>query len=327
LRNFILLPILIAGLLCGGCDPSSTDRSSQPAGTDGADNSASTSDAQSDEPEGGADDSADVPVKTTDAAAEEPAETGPPIRTPDELVKALAEKNADFGGQLKMEAIGENLVSVAINDRKVTDISPLARLRIGVLDLSQCDVADLSPLKGQPLMGLYIEGNSRLSNIEALRGMPLREIYFNDTRVNNLGPLRGAPLEQVNLVGTRVSDVSPLSESPIGMLWLSFCPVKDISPLKKCPLVSLTVEKTQVEDISPLAGQPIQRLHIGGCNVSDLTPLKQMRLTRLVFAPGNVKKGIEAARLMPTMTEIGTTFETRMRPAEFWKSYDAGEIE
>jgi hypothetical protein len=133
-------------------------------------------------------------------------------------------------------------------------------------------------------------------------------------------------LEQVNLVGTRVRNVDPLSESPIKMLWLSHCPVEDISPLKKTPLVSLTLEDTGVTDISCFAGHSIERLHVGGCAVEDLTPLKSMRLTRLIFAPGRVKKGMDVARAMPTINEIGTSFDERLRPAEFWQLYDAGKI-
>ena len=153
-----------------------------------------------------------------------------------------------------MEPISADLLALVINDPKLKDISPLARQRIGRLDLSKCDIADLSPLQGLPLDELSLEDNARLADITALRGMPLQKLYLSRTRVENLGPLRGAPLEDLNLLGARVKDLSPLAECPIKMLWLTGCPVEDISPLRRVPLVSLTLQDTRVSDLSPLAG-------------------------------------------------------------------------
>jgi hypothetical protein len=282
-----------------------------------------------------ADPSREPTEEATGAEAEEPpdeqlGEEAEPIRTPEELAKALAEKNPEFDGEVDVQPVDARTMAVTIKDRNLVDIGPLSRFRVGefrlVLDLSGCDITDLRPLKGMPLVALFMEGNDRLTDIEPLRGMRLIKLYLSDTRIANLGPLRRAPLQEVNLVRTRVDDVSPLSESPITMLWLSECPVKDISPLKTTPLVSLTVENTPVDDISPFQGHPIQRLHIGGTQVTDLTPVSRMRLTRLIFTPGKIEKGLEHARNMPTLREIGTTFQEKMPPPVFWQAYDAGKI-
>lgn len=259
-------------------------------------------------------------------AASEPEEKAQSVDSPDQLVAALKEKNPGFSGQIQMQPISAELLAVGINDPKVTDISPLARQRIGVLDLSNCDLEDLSPLEGMPLIELYLENNRRLSDISALRGMPLRKLYLSNTRIENLGPLRGAPLMELNALGAQVNDLSPLAGSPLQMLWLTDCPVRDIAPLAKTPLVSLTVENTDVDDISPLAGHPIQRLHIGGAKVTDLTPVGKMQLTRLIFTPSKVKKGIDVVRPLP-IRELGTNFDNRMPPTVFWEKYDKGELD
>jgi Leucine-rich repeat (LRR) protein len=275
---------------------------------------------------------ADVgPATASDAApADEPsatvAEEDQPITTPDQLLAALKAKNPGFTGPAQMQPISPELLVVAIQDPKLRDISPLARQRIGALDLSGCDVIDLSPLEGMPIMELYLEGNQQLADISPLRGMPLQKLYLSNTRVENLGPLRGAPLKELNAVGTRIKDLSPLESSPIEMLWLSECPVQDLSPLKRVPVVSLTVENTEVTDISPLAGHPLQRLHIGGCAVADLTPVAQMQLTRLIFDPNQAEKGLDAVRSPSTIQELGTNFDNRMPPAQFWELYDEGKL-
>ena len=54
-----------------------------------------------------------------------------------------------------------------------------------------------------------------------------------------------------------------------------------------------------------------------------------LHLTRLVFTPGKIETGIEHARNMASLREIGTTFEgTRLPPPPvFWQQYDAGEFD
>lgn len=252
------------------------------------------------------------------------------IATPEQLIAALKERNPEFAGEVRMEPISPELLALVINDPGLKDIAPLARQRIGLLDLSHCDLVDLSPLEGLPLTRLFLENNPRLADISALRGMPLQELYLSNTRVENLGPLRGAPLQNLNLLGTRVKDLSPLAECPLEMLWLTGCPVADIEPLRRVPLVSLTLQDTRVADLSPLANHSLQRLHIGGSPVTDLTPLGTLRLTRLIFTPGKIEAGLEVVRNMPSLQELGTRFDDtaddKLPPAAFWELYDKGEL-
>lgn len=275
-----------------------------------------------------------TPVTLADRAGSsggEPAADARPatIATPEQLVAALKERNPDFGGEVRMEPISPELLALAINDPGLKDIRPLARQRIGVLDLSHCDLVDLRPLEGLPLTRLFLENNPRLADIAPLHGMPLQELYLSHTRVENLGPLRGAPLQNLNLLGTRVKDLSPLAECPLEMLWLTGCPVADIEPLRRAPLVSLTLQDTRVADLSPLANQTLQRLHIGGSEVTDLTPLATLRLTRLIFTPGKIKTGLDAVRKMTSLQELGTRFDDsaddKVPPAAFWELFDKGE--
>ena len=113
----------------------------------------------------------------------------------------------------------------------------------------------------------------------------------------------------------------------LSMLWLNETPVDDISPLRECPLVSLTLHRTAVRDLTPLAGTRLQRLHIGETLVSDLSPLEGLALTRLIFSPKKITTGLDVARSIPTLTEIGVTLEQRMPPAEFWRRLDDGEFD
>jgi len=72
----------------------------------------------------------------------------------------------------------------------------------------------------------------------------------------------------------------------------------------------------------------LQRLHVGETKVTDLTPLRGLSLTRLVFTPSRIEKGIEEARRLRGLNEIGTQFDDKgrdlMPPSGFWARYDEG---
>ena len=318
MKRYATLIACLLGLgICSGCGPSiepDTDAqvpsSGEPAETD-------VNDLKDQEPDESA--ASDTEPDVQDAGQE--------AISPDQIGKALQELNPGFDGNVTIRPITPELFFLGVQARAIKDISPLKGQRIAVLDLSDCDIDDISPLEGLPIVELYLERNERLSNLAPLRNMPLQKLYLSNTKVENLGPLRGAPLTDLNLLGTRVKDLSPLTESPtIKMLWLTDAPVKDIKPLGQVPLVSLTLENCPVDDLSPLAGHPLQRLHIAGTHVTDLSPLGQTQLSRLIFTPRRIQKGMDVIRQMPTLRELGTQFndagDDRGPPNVFWEKYD-----
>lgn len=219
------------------------------------------------------------------------------------------------------------LVELALAGTPVSDLAPLAGMKtLQTLDLMQTRVADLKPLAGLKLQRLYLD-DTAVADLSALEGMPLVELYLNGTRINDLKPLTGMPLVQLNLLGTAIRDIAPLAGAPLEMLWLNNTSVVDLGPLAGAPLVSLTVENTPVTDISVVNELPrLERLHIAGTAVTDLSPLAGKQLTRLIFSPGNIHRGIEVARGMASIREIGPSLEAPppMPPEQFWSEYDTG---
>lgn len=208
----------------------------------------------------------------------------------------------------------------------VTDISPLKGVPFEALDVRGLGVSDVAALNGMPLRVLFLE-ETRVADLTPLAGMELEKLYLNNTPVRDLSPLAGMPLVELNLFGTPIAGLSPLRGMPLESLWLNGTSVTDISPLSECPLVSLTLEGTKVSDLSALSGiTSLQRLHIAGTPVTDLTPLKDLRLTRLIFSPATVTKGLDIIREMATITELGTTFDRQMQPEQFWALYDQGKL-
>ena len=232
-------------------------------------------------------------------------------------VGAAASKQAAF-------RIHENEVAtVSLAGTGVADVSMLAGMKIRQLDLQGLPVFDLSPLAGMPLAELYLE-NTRVSDLAPLAESPIEKLYLSSTPVSDLAPIARCPIRELNLLGTQVADLGPLAAMPLETLWLNDAPVADVGPLANVTtLISLTLAGTQVADLSSLRGLPIQRLHIARTRVADLSPLEGMPLTRLVFNPAQIEKGIETVRAMASITEIGFALEQMMPPAVFWQHYDA----
>ncbi len=265
----------------------------------------------------------DASLTSPDREAESrPAKT----RSQTEIQTELRAANPGYDGKGQFGEDGGRIVAGQFDGTGIEDLTPLSGLPINRLSVASTLVRDLSPLAGLPLEVLWIE-ETRITDLSPLRGMKLTELRANKAPVANLHPLFGMPLSMLYLVDTRVGDLKPLAGMPLNSLWLNRAPVKDIRPLAGSPLVSLTLEGTRVDDLSPLADiRSLQRLHIGDTPVTDLRPLKNLTLTRLIFTPRRIAKGLKIVREMQSLRELGATLEQKMPPAQFWSLWDAGKI-
>ena len=170
--------------------------------------------------------------------------------------------------------------------------------------------------------------NTRVENLRDLSDAKLVELRLNNSPVQSLKGLEGQPLENLYAVGTRITEVSSLRSSNLRQLWLSESPVSDVSGLSGLPLISLTLHRTLVEDVLFVRQLPVlQRLHIGETLIEDLTPLAGVNLTRLVFTPSRIKRGMNVVRSLYGLREIGTVFDDSGRditsPEAFWSKYSS----
>ncbi len=334
-RFVFVVPLLVAAWLAG-CSPSDTPD---------ARNAAPQPDV--------ADEVEPSPQPAEDNASEKVASADGPV-TPDQVQAALKEKNPKFTGTTDTQLGQQGIAVVVLNDPAIEDISPLAGLPLYALDLHDCHIDSIDSLEGMRLARIDLS-NTAVSDLSILSGMPLEHAYFNksrvtvapilsavpvqiadfsDTPLTNLDGLKGATIGELYLVNTKVKDLGPLSEARVRSIWLNNAPVEDCSPLAENPVVSVTLAGTKVSDISCFKGHPtLQRLHIAETEVTDLTPLQWMGgLTRLIFTPNRIKTGIEYARRMPSIQEIGTAFGTpgdegKMFPPDvFWQMYDEGKF-
>ena len=239
----------------------------------------------------------------------------------------LTRANPDYQGQGRFHEDKGVIVAAELPNCGLRDLSPLKGLQLQGLDLSGNPVRELRHLKGMPLRNLFLE-NTKVENLWDLSDAKLVELRLNNSPVLSLKGLEGQPLENLYAVGTRITEVSSLRSSNLRQLWLSESPVSDVSGLSGLPLISLTLHRTLVEDVLFVRQLPVlQRLHIGETLVEDLTPLAGVNLTRLVFTPSRIKRGMNVVRSLYGLREIGTVFDDGGRdltsPEAFWSKYSS----
>jgi internalin A len=269
-----------------------------------------------------------LPPDAENERAKEEADQPVPLgeETKQARIQAVLRKaNPDYRGQGRFHEEGGEIVAAEFPNCSLRDLSPLKGLKLQVLDLSGNPIREIRHLQGMPLNTLWLE-NTEVVSLKSLSNAKLRELRLNNSPVESLDGLQGQPLENLYAVGTRIKEVEPLRTSNLLGLWLTDSPVADLSPLAGLPLESLTVHRTLVNDLSFVRKLPvIQRLHIGETLIEDLTPLEGLRLTRLVFTPSRIKRGIEAAQRLQGLREIGTAFDDKrqdlMPPGQFWAQY------
>ena len=242
------------------------------------------------------------------------------------LLQAILKKaNPDYRGQGKIYEEDGKIVAAEFPSCGLKDLSPLRGLKLEALDLSGNPVREIRHLRGMPLTRLFLE-YTLVESLEELREAKLVELRLNGSPIRSLSGLEGHPLENLYAVGTQINNISALASSNLRQLWLTESPVTDLSPLEGLPLVSLTAHRTLVEDLSFVRKLPLlQRLHIGETLIKDLTPLGGLNLTRLVFTPGRIERGMEVVRSLSNLREIGTKFDDQgrdlMPPDAFWAQF------
>ncbi|OGV66640.1 MAG: hypothetical protein A3K19_03820 [Lentisphaerae bacterium RIFOXYB12_FULL_65_16] len=130
---------------------------------------------------------------------------------------------------------------------------------------------------------------------------------------------------QIVLDGTGGADLSPLHQLKPRKLSARNTGVTSLFPLATMPLVLLSIEGSPVADLVPITGMATLRgLAIDGTKVTDLTPLQGMPLEQFAFTPATITTGLDIVRNMKTIKGIGSAWDQRLPPAEFWQKYDAG---
>lgn len=184
---------------------------------------------------------------------------------------------------------------------------------------------DLKSLRGSPIKQLQLLACDKLTSISPIAGLKLEDVMLWKIDVEDITPLAGMPIQELIIYGCPVKDLTVLKGMPLKSLRIGETNVADFSPLKGLPLTHLSLYASEVSDLAPLEGMLLESLDIqviGSGKISDLTPLKGMKLKHLEFDEDTVIRGMNVIRSMKSLEEING-----MPADEFWKKYDADQIE
>ena len=84
---------------------------------------------------------------------------------------ALKEKNPNYNGRGQFKIENGLVVVAVLSGTGVTDLSPLRKMHVQILDLRGEQITDLSSLMGMSLTQLYLE-NTVVADLSPLEGMP-----------------------------------------------------------------------------------------------------------------------------------------------------------
>jgi serine/threonine protein kinase/transcription elongation factor Elf1 len=143
----------------------------------------------------------------------------------------------------------QELEWLEIADTNVKSISFLKDLKLKVLNLANCSVADLSPIENHLLTNLDVTGLP-INDLEYLRKMPLTVLRMGNTRVWSLEPLQGKSLEWLSIWQTGI---------------------KSLKDIKGQPIIHLDIENTLITDLSDLIGSRIERINLDSSCIDETT--------------------------------------------------------
>ena len=163
----------------------------------------------------------------------------PPEKQVKEVTTKLQERNPGFDGNVSPTIAYGVVTGLTLYTEDVTDLSPLRALP-GLRDLA-CTAATA--------------GKGKLADLSPLKGLPLVTLNCNWTQVSDLAPLKGAPLTSLSCTGTKVVDLSPLAAAPLVAVAGDFQPERDAGTLRSIKTLQ-TVNGLPTDEFLKGAGTP-----------------------------------------------------------------------
>ncbi len=173
------------------------------------------------------------------------------------------------------------LKSLDVSDNaKIKDLTPVAALTfLKRLEIGECRVQDLSPIKNMKLEVLDITNNpiKDLSPLSGMTSLKVLRLGGRDFKlIDNIDALSNLTnLEEVRMVESNVTSVKALANcKALKEFDAADTPLNSFEGLENCTqLERISVHRTQVADLTPLAGLTnLKYLALFHCpNVKDLS--------------------------------------------------------
>ena len=249
----------------------------------------------------------------------------------------------------------DGLLALDLRQTKVADLAPLRGMPLGRLDCSGSrEIIDLDPLRDMPLRELRLEATgiyqiapiaslrqleelslaqTRVTNLDPLRGLPLRILDLGQLEMPDLDALAGLRLEELDLSGGRVTELAPLHGMPLRRLTLDGVAAADLSPLEGMPLESLSLRSNLLGDLSFVRNAPLKELFLGPASAENLRTAAQLPALETLLLPrdfiardeGSAEAVAELKKhraLRQVGIETGNARSDLQGSAEFWREWE-----
>jgi serine/threonine protein kinase/Flp pilus assembly protein TadD len=152
---------------------------------------------------------------------------------------------------------GMPLKILLLEDGKhITDLGPLAGMKLNDIFVRGSPVMDLSPLRGQPLESAII-ANIPATDFSVIATWPLSNSFqAYNTEFNDLRLIASKPTKSLDLTNTPVSDISALRGMHIRSLRLWGTKVTDLHPIADLPDLEDLIIPSEAADIEFLRHLP-----------------------------------------------------------------------
>lgn len=235
----------------------------------------------------------------------------------------LQELNPEFDGRFDHRVMQNKIVDLGFTADRVQDLSPVQALDgLEYLNLKcnykvDCRLTNLKPLADMKLKRLDVDG-SQVSDLTPLRDLPaLEHLSIRNTPVRNLEALRGVPLKILYIDSTIIEDLGPLKDSPLLMIVLNDTPVTTLEPLRGMRLQHIAFNQTKIVDLGPLEGMPLLYVSFRGASkVASLVPLKGAPIEFLI-GPIKPERDIDVLVSLKKLKEVNSTDIHK-----YWKQID-----
>lgn len=240
----------------------------------------------------------------------------------EKVMERLKTLNPGFDGEYKKTLVNGQLDELDIRSFAIQDITPLqvfTKLRQLTLEgdkegneIQRSRISDLSALKDLPLTKLSV-AYSTVRDLAPLREMKeLATLNISYSLVEDLTPLKGLPLTWLNCRETKVTNLEALRGLKLNYLDASDTQIFTIEPLHGMPLRHLSIRKTKVADLTALAGMPLDFLDVQFLELANLDALKDVPLKNLSL-PRNLADYAQLKKQFPDLRHLNG------QPIERWE--------
>lgn len=232
-----------------------------------------------------------------------------------EPVRGLPISVLDITGQQQVRDLGPvrdlPLTSLTARGTGVRDFSALRGLRLRRLYLGWYEVGfELALLRSANLEVLDAPGAGWV-DLTGLAGMPVRELrLYGCDKLTDIGALKAMPLEFLTLEAPKpgvrtLTDLSPLAGKALSELSLPWQQgISSLAPLRGAPLRRLVLHGTSVSDLTPVMSSALRHVATGLAPVTDLRPLLSTPVEVADFSPQYVKHGLEELLALPSLRVV-----------------------